>query len=162
MKRIVFGSFLLCSLLLSNGYADNLCSGKNATLECLSKNFQKLYSSDLKQFWKILHEAEKKALACKSTSETAKFMSLVRIENINTEFDEFFRETIENICAKNSKCFFEAVSSMPAADQSKIVNLLLESTFVDQTDITKVFKKYKSVKKYKSIVDMYLKKAEAK
>jgi hypothetical protein len=145
-----------------NAHAGNLCTGGNATLECLAKNFQKMYSTDSKQFWKILHASGKKALSCKSVEETAKFMSLVRIENISSEFNEFLSETIENICIKKSQCFFEAAITMPQNEQRKLIELLLEATFVAQTDITKAFKKHRAFPKYKRFSDIYLNRAEAK
>jgi hypothetical protein len=150
---------ILCVLALTavstKGYANGLCSGANATLECLSDNFETLYSKNYSLFWDILHMSAKKAQQCKSISDVFRFLELVRLQTNNAEFNEFFNETIENMCVKNSKCFFDGSIRLNTQDQIQMVKRLKSSVFVDQTEITNIFKRNKNNEKYKKFVELY-------
>lgn len=149
-------SLLFCAVFAANSSADGLCSGTDATLNCLSKNFEKLYVTNYHGFWDILHKSAKKVQQCRSVSDVVPFLELVRLKSNNVEFNEFFSEKIENMCIKNSKCFFDALAAMKEEDQIEIMSRMRNPLFVDQTSITEAFLKHKNNAKYKKIVEMYL------
>jgi hypothetical protein len=155
MRKKLFYSFLIFLFFATQGYSKELCSDENATLDCLSKNFDKLYHSNYKLFSDILHKAEKKVQQCSSISDVVKFMELIRIPSINAEFNEFFDETIENLCFDNSKCFFEAIIRLKKEDQIKIIDIVKTPIFVHSAGIKNVFNSYKDNKGYKDVTELY-------
>lgn len=148
-------SLLFCAFIPVNSSADDLCSETNATLDCLSKNFEKLYVSNYQRFWDILHNSLKKAQQCGSNSEVISFLELAHLKSNNAEFNEFFNETIENMCVKNTECFFNALVGMKEEDQNEIVGRIKNPMFFEQDSITETFLKYKNNAKYKKIVEKY-------
>lgn len=155
-KVIFFVSLLICTTFLPISYADgDLCSGSNATLDCLSKNLDKLYSANYRLFWDILHKAEKKVQKCMSVSDTVNFMKLAHLKSNNAEFNEFFSEVIENLCVKKSKCFFEAMVRLKDEDQLEVVKKLKTPLFVDQVAINDAFIRNKNNQKYKKVIYLY-------
>jgi len=140
---------------------NDLCVGNQATIECLMENAKDLYSTNNSLFWDILGKAAKRADDCESLSDVTRFMSLIRVPR-DGAFEEYFHKKVENLCISNSKCFFDALTSMAADDQIKIVDTLLNPLFIDQSKITEVFRKNKDVKKYKQIVGIYLDKVQGK
>lgn len=142
-------------------YGNDLCKGKQATIDCLMENAEELYSTNNPLFWDILNKAAERAQDCKSLSDVTQFMKIVRIPR-DGAFAEYFDEKIENFCISNSNCFFEALASMPKDDQISIIGMLLNPLFADQSKITEVFHKKRGVKKYEQLVELYLKKVEEK
>ena len=140
-------------------YGNNLCVGNQATIECLMENAKELYSTNNSLFWDILNRAAKRAEDCESLSDVTRFMSLIRVQR-DGEFEEYFHEKVENLCISNSRCFFEALTSMASGDQTQIAYLLLNPLFIDRSKITETFYKNRDVKKYKQIVDFYLERVE--
>jgi hypothetical protein len=134
---------------------NDLCVGNQATIECLMENAKELYSTNNSLFWDILNKAAKRAQDCESLSDVTRFMRLIRVQR-DGAFEEYFHKKVENLCISNSKCFFDAVASMTADDQTKIADMLLNPLFIDQSKITEVFRKNKDVKKYKQFVGIYL------
>jgi hypothetical protein len=163
LKRIVYfiTSLLICGFVSSQSYSADLCTGDQATIECLMKNAEELYSTNMQLFWDILNKASRRAQDCRSLSDTTRFMKIVRIQR-DGAFAEYFDEKMERFCVTNTKCFFNALISMPIEDQDKIIDLLLNPLFVDQTEITEAFYKNKGSKRYKRIVAAYQKKLEEK
>jgi hypothetical protein len=145
----------ICAVLSSQSYADGLCSGNNATLECLSKNFEKLYSANYSLFWDILHKAEKKAQHCNPVSDTVQLMELTHLKSINAEFNEFLTEKIEVMCVKHDKCFFKALIRLKEGDQLEIIRRMKNPLFAEQAAISDSFSRNKNNKKYRKIVDLY-------
>jgi hypothetical protein len=138
---------------------NDLCVGNQATIECLMENAKELYSTNNFLFWDILNKAAMRAEDCESLSDVTRFMRLIQVQR-DGAFEEYFHKKVENLCISNSKCFFDAIASMEADDQTKIADMLLNPLFVDQSKITDVFRKNKDVKKYKQIVDIYLERVE--
>lgn len=157
----IFISLLVCGAIPSVSYSAGLCTGGQATVECLMKNAHELYSTNMPLFWDILNKASKRAQECKSSSDGARFMKVVRIPR-DGAFAEYFNEKVERFCVENTKCFLNAVVSMPVQDQDKIVDVLLNPLFVDQTEITAALTKNQSTKKYKRVVEVYQRKIEEK
>jgi hypothetical protein len=140
---------------------NDLCVGDQATIECLMENAKELYSTNNFLFWDILNKAAKRAEDCESLSDVTRFMSLIRVPR-DGAFEEYFHKKVENLCISNSKCFFDGLTSMVADDQIKIVDMLLNPLFIDQSKITEAFRKNKDAKKYKQIVGIYLDRVEGK
>jgi hypothetical protein len=149
MVFILFG----CPIYTSQSYAKNLCTGNDATLECLIKNAEELKKSNRKLFWDIVVKAGKKAQDCTTPTEVSRFMEIVRIR-LDGALMEFFSEKIEKLCISNAKCFFEALERLNAKDQKKVIEIISNPLFVDQSAITEVFNK--NNKKYKKIFELYL------
>ena len=153
--------FLFIFSIQSYGNGNDLCSGNQATIDCLMENAGKLYSTNNPLFWDILNKAAERAQDCKSPSDVTEFMRIVRIPR-DGAFAEYFHEKIENLCISNSNCFFEALASMSKHDQISIIGILLNPLFADQSKITEVFYKNKGVKKYEQVVEFYLQKFQGK
>lgn len=151
-------SLFICIIFQSASYANGVCSGTSGTLDCLSENFTELYSANYSSFWKILHESASKAQKCETVTDAVHFMRLVHLNSNNAEFNEFFSETIENICIKNDKCFFESLLRLNKSDQNRIIKMLKYPLFIDQSSISETFSKWKNNKKYKKFVDLYFEK----
>jgi hypothetical protein len=141
------------------GYAVDLCSDTNATLECLMKYPEELYSADNSRFWTILNTASKKAVDCKSPRDMASFMRLIRIQR-DGDLDEYLHKSIENMCTSNSKCFFNALLLMPRSDQEAIVDLLLNPLFEDHHAINAAFEKEKKSAKFGRIARLYIRRTQ--
>jgi len=163
MIRINKGGFLviisfflvlnLCAAQCCHG--NGLCVGNNATLNCLRDNFDSLYSTNYSLFWSILRATEKKALGCKSTTDTSAFLKLALVRNTNAEFKEYLSETIENIATIKPKCFLDSLSTLDPDAVTDVIALLKNPTFVEEQEIVKVFSKNRNIKKYKLIMDIY-------
>jgi hypothetical protein len=119
---------------------NDLCVGNQATIECLMENAKELYSTNNSLFWDILNKAAIRAQDCESLSDVTRFMRLVRVQR-DGAFEEYFHKKVEYLCISNSKCFFDAIASMAADDQTNIAYILLNPLFVDQSKITEVFHK---------------------
>ena len=152
---VIFRSILfLCCLFIFCGDVH----AENNKLEYLKNNFNNVYMSNYDQFWKILHDAQKKAESCKSIIDTAAFLSLVEIESTGAEFNEYFNETIEKLCVEQSRCFLDALATINEKSIILTVKRLKAPLFVDSSDIDDVFKRNKSVKKYNFIIKEYFNK----
>ena len=133
-----------------------LCSGYDATIECLIENAQALHSSNNPLFWEILDKSAKRARNCESVADVAGFMRIVDVPRDGL-FDEYFHKKIENLCISNPNCFFAALARMRAGEQAGIVGILINPLFVDRSEITQTVYKYRDVKEYENIVETYLK-----
>ena len=153
---VILGLFFIINLCDGQCcYGSDLCIGNNATLNCLRDNFDNLYSTDYALFWRILKVAERKAISCKSTADTAAFLKLALVRNTNAEFKEYLSETIENIATIKPKCFLDSLSTLDPDAVTDVIALLKNPTFVEEQEIVKVFSKNRNIKKYKLIVDIY-------
>ncbi len=150
-------SFFLVFNLCITGccYGNGLCVGKNATLDCLRDNFDSLYSTNYSDFWSLLREAEKKAVSCKSTSDTAAFLKLAHVKNKNAEFNEYLREIIEKLATMNPKCFLDSLSLLDTDNVVDVIALLKNPIFIKKQKIAQVFSENKYIEKYKRIMDIY-------
>ncbi len=156
--KSIYLLILVSFLLVNDSWCSDakLCEGKQATLDCLMDHSYELYETNIDLFWKILNTAAKRAEECKTISDVTRFMKIVNVPR-DGAFEEYFHEKVEKLLVKNDKCFFDALTSMPGNNQVQIVGLLLNPLFVEQPEITKVFNKNKKNKKYKNVVNMYLK-----
>lgn len=146
-------AFFIC--YSSTCYGNTLCSGKNETLICLKDNFKELYLSNYHLFWNILNTAEKKAIGCKSISDTASFIELAATKGMDGEVAEYYNEVIEKLIIKNPKCLLDALSILNAKAVSQVIFRLQHPLFTEQSAIDEIFRKNKHVKKYKTIMTFY-------
>jgi hypothetical protein len=154
---VILGLFFIINLCDGQCcYGSDLCIKNNATLNCLRDNFDNLYSTNYALFWSILKVAERKAISCKSTADTAAFLKLASIKSTNAEFNEYLSETIENLAIKKSKCFLDSLSTLDWDAMANIISLLKNPMFVEKQVIMKVFSKERNKKKYKRIMNIYL------
>jgi len=126
--------FLLCPYA---AYSETVCSNSTENLSCLMRNFDDLYHENYSYFWKILHSAKEEAKHCHSTEATSKFLSLASLRSDNAEFNEFFAESIENICIASPKCFNEANQLLPTATQERLKMFLSNPLFIDKERLYK-------------------------
>jgi hypothetical protein len=157
---LLFSSFLLFAIV-SNAHPAGLCTGENATLDCLKKNSFELYSQNMDLFWSILNKAANEAHKCNNNKSTADFLKLVQITR-DGALAEYFSEHIENLCRSNTKCFLDALLLLDPFDQDRLIYELYIPTFTESTEITDALSKYKSNVKYKRIIDLYMKKFKPK
>jgi hypothetical protein len=150
---LLFSSLLFVAFL-TDCYGASLCTGRDATLDCLKKHSSELYSENYELFWKILNDAARKANTCKSKQDTAAFLNLVQMPR-DGALAEFFRENIENLCVSNAKCFFEALILLEPFDQDRVIYELYNPIFTEPSEITGAFSKYKDNSKYKRVIDLY-------
>ncbi len=149
---VILRSFLFfCCLFIFCAYAQ----AENNKLEYLKNNFNNVYMSNYDQFWKVLHDAQKKAESCESAEDTIAFLKLVEIRTGNAEFNAYFNEVIEKLCVEKPKCFFDALANLNENAIIRTVALLKAPLFVDTGDIDVVFKKDENVKKYTVIMSEY-------
>ena len=163
IRKLAIYYLLLSSLLfvtfLTDCYGAGLCTGREATLDCLKKHSFELYSENYELFWKILNDAARKANTCKSKQDTAAFLNLIQITR-DGEVAEYFSENLENLCVSNVKCFWEALVLLEPFDQDRIIYELQNPYFRKTSEITEAFSNYKDNGKYKRIIDLYMQRAE--
>jgi hypothetical protein len=147
-------SSLLFVAFSTDCYGASLCTGRDATLDCLKKHSFELYSENYELFWKILNDAARKANTCKSKQDTAAFLNLVQITR-DGELAEFFSENLENLCVSNTKCFFDALLLLEPFDQDRLIYELHNPFSKKTSEITEAFNKYKDNGKYKRVIDLY-------
>ena len=148
-------SMLLFLVFSFNCYGGGLCIGREETLACLKKHSKELYSTNHELFWKIVHNAAKKAKTCENKKDTADFLSIVQITR-DGEVAEFFGENIENLCLSNTKCFLEALILLEPFDQDRIIYELYNPIFKKPSEITEALSKFKANSKYKRVIDLYM------
>lgn len=135
-------------------YSKNICV-KEANLECLQNNFDKLYQQNYQLFWAILHNAAKKAQTCDSIEDTAAFLRLVILKQSNAEFTEFFGQTVERLCVQKSICFLNGLLLVNQPTKVKLIDKLRSPLFVDSSEIDRVFLKARTNNKYREISIIY-------
>ncbi|PKL52667.1 MAG: hypothetical protein CVV37_00265 [Nitrospira bacterium HGW-Nitrospira-1] len=161
---LLFLSFVMVCLTYSFGnaaetYSKNPCLGE-ANLVCLQDNFDKLYRENYPLFWKILHNAATKAQKCDSVEDTATFLRLVKLirgsqATGSAEFEEYFSQTVEQLCIQKSKCFLDGLLMLDKSTRVLLIDMLRTPLFVDNSKIDRVFLDAKTNKKYRKISDIY-------
>lgn len=156
---LLFLSFVMVCLTYSRGnaaenYSKNPCLGE-ANLVCLQDNFDTLYQENYPFFWEILHNAASKAQKCDYVKDTAAFLRLAKLEKSNAEFNEFFSQTVEQLCIKKSKCFFDGLLMVDKPTRVLLIDKLRTPLFVENSKIERVFLEAKTNKKYREISDKY-------
>ena len=143
-----------CSLTC---YGNELVCENNKTLDCLERNFDKLYRFQPQLWAEILHKAEEKATSCKSVSSTARFMMLIRMHTINAEFEEYFAEVSEKLFLRNTPCYLRALASLDKKEIASIIYTLKHPTFDENEEIRSVFlqEREKRNSKYRKIIEQY-------
>jgi hypothetical protein len=132
-----------------------LCTGKNYTLRCLKENFRELYMTDYGRFSTILRIAERKARRCDSLANTTRFLAVARFIKGNAEVGEYFGEVTEKLCTNKPRCFLDALAQVDEESRAVIVRDLRTPTFLEETAIEMVFRRYRDNPKYKAIMDLY-------
>lgn len=129
---------------------------KDAAIVCLRDNFDNLYRDNYSLFWEILHNAAKKAAQCDYGEDTSAFLMLAKLEKGNAEFNEFFSQTIEQLCIQKSKCFLDTLLVLDKTTRGAIIYRLRTPLFVEPSEIKRVFLEAKSSEKYNELSDSYL------
>jgi hypothetical protein len=149
---------ILCSVLCPQYcWGKDLCTRENATLGCLKENIDNLYATNYSLFWNILRSAGKTALECQSISDTASFLELAHLKSKNAEFNEYISEILETLITKKPKCFFNSLSTLDNESILDVIKILKHPIFVSEKKIKNIFSKNSTIKKYKTIMDIYLK-----
>ncbi|MBI5492889.1 MAG: hypothetical protein HY893_08160 [Deltaproteobacteria bacterium] len=143
----------------AENYSKNPCLGE-ANLVCLQDNFDKLYQENYPLFWEILHNAASKAQKCDSVKDTAAFLRLVKLirgshATGNAEFEEYFSQTVEQLCIQKSKCFLDGLLRFDKPTRVLLLDMLRNPLFEDGSKIDRVFREAKTNKKYREISDIY-------
>lgn len=155
---IFFGIIVLA--ISSLGDQNTLCTGNNENLSCLKEHFDELATSNYKLFYKIILDSEKKAIKCKSTSDTISYLELANIKTTNVEFNEYFNEAIEKFFVKKPKCFLNALAAAKIETKRAVIQKLKAPLITDEAKITNIFKKFKREEKYKNIMTIYFQRGE--
>jgi hypothetical protein len=113
------------------------CPESRKNLSYLEKNFNKLYRENYSEFWVILHSSFEEAKSCRSIEKTSKFLGLANVQTGNAEFEQFFSESIENLCLSSPKCFNEASQRLPKAVQERLKEKLNGPLFIDKERLYK-------------------------
>lgn len=158
-RILLFVSFVIACLTYSFGnatetYSKNPCLGE-ANLVCLQDNFDKLYQENYPFFWEILHNAASKAQKCDFVEDAASFMKLVNLIKGNAEVDEFFSETVEQLCIKKTKCFFDGLLMVDKPTKVLLIEKIRTPLFVDKSKIDRVFFEARTNREYREISDVY-------
>jgi hypothetical protein len=107
-------------------------SDSSQRLSYLKENFVEFYRKDYYAFSEVLHSALKEARQCRPIEKTAEFLSLTELKSVNAEFNEFFAESIENLCLTSPECFNEASLLLPVATQERLNFFLNNPVFLDK------------------------------
>lgn len=119
-----------------------------------------MYASNYSQFWDILTDAEKEALKCKSTLAVVDFLRLVNLKSINAEFNEYYKEVIENMLLQKPTCFLDSLATLDKTTITFIIDNLKRPLLVEELKIYKTFRKYRSMRKYNNIMQVYFNESE--
>ncbi|MBI5696117.1 MAG: hypothetical protein HZC51_10325 [Nitrospirae bacterium] len=154
----LFASLALVFCLVSPATAgtDALCSGNNATVECLKNNCEQLYSENYDLFWDIIYKSEKKAYSSGTVSDVRDYLELASIKDFNSvEFDEYLSEAMPKLFIMWPEMFLDALSISNEETVNGFVYLLQTPLGDNETEITALMKKYGKDSKYKIIMDKY-------
>lgn len=134
-------------------YSD-LCV-KTPSLACLRGNFDDLYQRNYPLFWSILHNVVEDSQKKESVNGIAAFMELAAVKTDNSEFNEFFNQTIEQLCLEKSDIFFMALLELKKPMRLMVISKLWTPMFFDISSIDLVFLRAKSEEKYQEIIELY-------
>lgn len=151
--QVIFFS-LLVELCMSNGVV--MHKSETNDFQEFTKNFDKLYSSNYEQFWKILKQIEMGAWDCNNYEKTAEFLALANIFTGNVEFIEYRSENFEKLLIEKADCFFESLLLLEYKSRVNVITILRDPVFVEKAQIKEIFKKI-SEGKYKDISSLYFK-----
>lgn len=116
-------------------YASGLCGEHREDLACVKKNFDILYAKSYERLWQKLHKTRDAAKKCDSVKATAEFLGLADIGKGNAEFEEFFAETVEQVCVEHPQCFMAAALQIDSGTRVALKTKLEKPLFHDRTDI---------------------------
>ncbi len=132
IKMSVYAVLLVC--LMGVGVtcrAQALCADRDENLRCLRMKFEPLYQISPDRFWRILNRSRDVAVQCRSTRKTLDFLRLVEIRSENAEFNEYFSETIEGMCAQKPTCLARATAMLCSDAQKLLRDKLMSPDFLD-------------------------------
>ena len=153
--RFLFVALVVAWIFPKTVTASGVCAGRGHTLQCLKRNFDRLYASDYAGFSDIIRTAAQKARSCQSSPNTASFLDLARFIHGNAEVQEYFGEVVERLCIDQPDCFFDALIRVDARSRQQIVEELRNPMFVEQSAINNAFQAYKNRPKYRRIMQLY-------
>jgi len=157
-------ALVACCCGVSFGDQEGLCTGDNATIDCLRQHPEELYQADHNRFWDIVVIAEKKATNSKDIKDTIGFLRLVEEPTSIAEHEEYLYEIIPTLCVKKPRLFLDALSASSEETLRRVMTILKaqidvevegSNLYIDNALVSKVLSKYKNEKKYKRIMDMY-------
>ena len=150
---VVVLSLIFSSSSFANG--NGLCRGENANLSCLKEYFFELYSTNYQLFWDILHNAVKKLQDNESLSDIESFMEMASVIQGNAEVSEFFNEVVEKYFVSNPNIWLDALVNLNRKSKEDFIDRLRQPIFLPKVQIDKIIFKYKELKKYKEIIELY-------
>src|SRR5688572_18954039 len=68
-----------------------------ASADCLSKNLDEMYMHHESSVWAVLARASDLSLLCSASDEPSKFIQLIVAGRGNSEFAEYYHETVERM-----------------------------------------------------------------
>jgi hypothetical protein len=95
-----------------------MCSGSEATIRCVERNFDVMSHRHGDRFWAILNEA-------------ARDLSLARVRPVSAEFVEFYSQQIEQLCLDAAPCFRNASKFLDEDGRAALRSMLANPVFVD-------------------------------
>ena len=114
----------------------DLCSGPDATLECVERNFQELLDKQHDRFWTILNEqarlaneGARRGEGCSAKGRAVQLLSLARVKIVGADFDEFRAEQVERLCLDAAPCFRKA-SALLDEDARGALHRMLDNPLI--------------------------------
>jgi hypothetical protein len=115
-----------------------MCSGSEATIRCVERNFDVMSHRHGDRFWAILNEAARnlrerapQGQECDSTGKMVQFLSLARVRPVSAEFVEFYSQQIEQLCLGAAPCFRNASKFLDEDGRAALRSMLANPVFVD-------------------------------
>ena len=153
---IIFIVFVV--IVCNTQYAESagICDGKNANINCLVENYEKLYKGNQKLFWNILNEAGQKAIKGEAVEDILDFFKLIGSIKNNAEVSEFFGEVNERLIQSHPETYYEAFQILDTKDKIKLIQFLKYPITMPKEQMDKIIIDYKAKRLYPEIVDHYL------
>lgn len=136
--------------------ASSICP-EVADYGCLVKNSLQVYQEDFEQWWKIYHYTAAKARRCANIKDITLFLHLWSGET-DGEMAEGLSSDTEEIIIKNSRCFFEGLSGLPAQEREAFISRFCPLT--EPEPITKALKQAMKISRYKPMATQLLQRVE--
>ncbi|MDH4100352.1 MAG: hypothetical protein OEV28_07225 [Nitrospirota bacterium] len=159
MFRYLFLILILISYMstAAEARAKRPCTGDEATVACLKKNFEEVYEKAYIQFQIIIGFAESKAVSCASVDDTAAYLDLAPETKGNPEVEEYFREFIEEKFVKtNVECLLNGLLKT-GDDARKIIlgNYLRKPIVLTADEVGKALSPFKTHEKFGEMLKLY-------
>lgn len=133
------------------------CGGKDATIKCLTENFDEVFEKSYINFQIIIGFAEGKAMSCASVDDTAAYLDIAPKIKHNLEVEEYFKEFLETKFVKtNTECLLNALLKVSDDSRKTILGNYLRNPFgISKEDVDKALSPFRTNAKFKDMLTLY-------